>query len=546
MDRRSVGSTQRKKASSPPTGGLSADPVARPTSQDQSADWIQPPAHDQGISRYVETLRERTWVVVAAVVITTGIAMLYVLTATKTYEAEADILVTPVPAGSTTLQSLGLISTSSEPLREIETVARLLTTNEVAASALPKLQALPEAADTDELLTHVSAEPVAESNIVAISATAETPESAAQIANVFVDTAIADRTDQLHSRVETAIAQLTTQLQGNPPDGDALKAQLAELRLLQSQNDPTLQVASRAEPPTRQLSPRPALSVAGGLLAGLILGIGAAFAYQALDPRLRREEQLRRLYRLPILARIPREGTDNPAPLSPTALSPAAGEAYRTLRGTLAAAARRGRTDGRVILVTGSSPSEGKTTTAVNLATSLALSGKRVVMIEADLRRPAIREALGVPQGPGVVSVLIESTTIDEALITTKTYGANLGLLLADYESDWVSELFSLPSTAHMIEQARARADFVIIDSPPLTDVVDALPLTTYVDDVLIVVRLGKTRLDKLSQLGELFAEIGVRPVGFALVGTPRPTKSDYHYYRDRDVILSGTSARPR
>ena len=523
--------------------------MARPGTQDHSADWIQPLADQQGISRYVETLRERIWIVVAGVVITTAIALLYVLTATKTYEAEADILVTPVPESSTTLVELGLISSSSEPLREIETIARLITTNEIAERALPKLEGLPEAVDRDELLNHISADPVAESNIVAVTASAETPESAAQIANTVVDTAIDERTDRLHDRIDTVINELETQLQANPPERELLETKLAEVRILQGQDDPTVSVASRAVAPKTQVSPRPVLSVAGGMLAGLILGIGAAFAYQALDPRLRREEQLRRLYRLPILARIPREPGD-PAhtPLSPTALSPAAAEAYRTLRGTLAATARRDQTGGRVILVTGSSPSEGKTTTAVNLATSLALAGKRVIMIEADLRRPAIRKALGVPPWPGVVSVLIESATIDEALVTTKTYGANLGLLLADYESDWISELFSLPSTAQMIEEARARADFVIVDSPPLTDVIDALPLTTYVDDVLVVVRLGKTRLDKLGQLGELLAESGVRPVGFALVGTPRPTKSDYHYYsdrersivRDRDVVLPG------
>ena len=516
--------------------------------QDQSADWIQPPADQQGISRYVDTLRERIWLVVAGVVITTAIALLYVLTATKTYEAEADILVTPVPQGSTIQQIVGLISTSSEPLREIETVARLLTTDEVAERALPELEGLPEAVDTDELLNSIEAAPVAESNIVVVSATAETADSAARIANTFVDAAIAERTDQLHARVETAIETLTAELEGAPPNRELLEAQLAELRLLEDQNDPTLSVASAAQPPQRQISPRPALSVAGGLLAGLILGVGAAFASQALDPRLRREEQLRRLYRLPILARIPREGGDqSDKPLGPTSLSPAAAEAYRTLRGTLAATARRGQTGGRVILVTGSSPSEGKTTTAVNLATSLALAGKRVIMVEADLRRPAIRKALGVPPWPGVVSVLIESATIDEALVTTKTYGANLGLLLADYESDWISELFSLPSTGQMIEEARARADFVIIDSPPLTDVIDALPLTTYVDDVLVVVRLGKTRLDKLAQLGELLAESGVKPVGFALVGTPRPTKSDYHYYsaRERSLVRDGVDVAP-
>jgi capsular exopolysaccharide synthesis family protein len=185
-----------------------------------------------------------------------------------------------------------------------------------------------------------------------------------------------------------------------------------------------------------------------------------------------------------------------------------------------------------VILITGSSPSEGKTTTAVNLAASLALAGKRVILIESDLRRPVLGQTLGVqPEGGGVVSLLIENSTLSEALVQTSTYGPNLQLLLADYEGGWIAELFSIPSAERMVADARRVADYVIIDSPPLNEVVDALPLARQADDVLIVVRLGITRLDKLRQLGELLAESRVRPAGFAVIGTPRPSRGEYHYY---------------
>jgi Mrp family chromosome partitioning ATPase len=89
-----------------------------------------------------------------------------------------------------------------------------------------------------------------------------------------------------------------------------------------------------------------------------------------------------------------------------------------------------------------------------------------------------------------------------------------------------------------MIDEARGLADYVIIDSPPLNEVVDALPLARKADDVLIIVRLGRSRMDKIGQLGELLAESGIRPVGFAVVGTPRPGRGEYHYYAgttDRD-----------
>jgi receptor protein-tyrosine kinase len=202
-----------------------------------------------------------------------------------------------------------------------------------------------------------------------------------------------------------------------------------------------------------------------------------------------------------------------------------------------------GEGGGRVLLVTGSSASEGKTTTAVNLATSLAAAGNSVILIESDLRRPSIGRALGVKPSSGVVSVLIESADLESSLVTTEQFGSNLGLLLADYEGGWISELFALPSARKLIADARALADYVIIDSPPLTDVVDALPLASYVDDVLVVVKIGRTTLSKLSQLGELLVEHGIRPAGFTVVGTPRPSRSDYHYY---GAQRSGSTVRGR
>ena len=90
-------------------------------------DWRQPPEEQEGLQRYVETIRERIWLIVTAVAITTGIAILYVATATKTYDAEADILVTPVNGTDPTLTSLGLLSTSADPTRDVETAARLVT-----------------------------------------------------------------------------------------------------------------------------------------------------------------------------------------------------------------------------------------------------------------------------------------------------------------------------------------------------------------------------------------------------------------------------------
>jgi Mrp family chromosome partitioning ATPase len=122
---------------------------------------------------------------------------------------------------------------------------------------------------------------------------------------------------------------------------------------------------------------------------------------------------------------------------------------------------------------------------------------------------------------------------LEEALVPTR-YGENLRLLLADYEGDTIAEMFSFSAAIRLLDDARQLADYVIIDSPPLTDVVDSLPLAKEADQVLIVSRLGNARLAKLQQLGEQLAESGIRPAGFVLVGTPRPRRREDHYYHER------------
>jgi tyrosine-protein kinase len=497
-----------------------------------AADWIQPPEEDTGLTRYAQTLRERIWIVVAAVVITTGIAILYVLTASKVYEAEADVLVTPFSGSDTPLVGLpGLIPSSSDPTRDVETASQLVTNVEVANGVKERLGSSQSARS---LLGKVKAEPIASSNILAVTARANSREEARDLANAFATEAVDNQAAQLHDAIDQRLPGLQASLKQGTGDPAALRAAIAALETLKSGSTGSLSVETRADLPSKPVSPRPMLSIAGGLLAGLVLGIGGAFASQAMDPRLRREEQLRRLYRLPILARIPRDSRSRDRPLGPLELSPATSEAYRTLRGTLAVSRRGSSSGSHAILVTGSSPSEGKTTTAINLASSLATAGHNVILIEADLRRPGIAPALNLQSKYGVASVLVESVALQDALATTPTFGSNLGILLADYEGGWISDLFALPSARELITEARRLADYVIIDSPPLTDVIDTLPLVDYVDDVVLVAGIGKTHLRKLGQLGELLAGNGVKPAGFAVVGTPRPKRSEYHYYAGR------------
>jgi capsular exopolysaccharide synthesis family protein len=524
------------------------EPTATP-----AAPWLKPSVEEQGLQRYVATIRERKWLILLTILITTLAAVAYVALTHKVYKAEATLLVTPVPSDDPTLSALPLIRQSSDPTRDVETAAKLVASPDVAKGVKTTLH---EKRSVSQILNSVQVEPVAQSNVVSVSAEGGSPSIAQRRANTFAVVAVQQRTNDFHSQLDNQISNLRGRLAQLPPaerntaDPNSVGAQLAHLETLRGGPDPTLRVESLADKPTSPTRPKPKLSIAAGILAGLVLGIGAAFALQVLDPRLRREEQLRGLYGLPILARIPKDTRSHGAgALAPEQLAPSTIEAYRTLRATLAASRVGGGDPSTSILVTSPSASEGKTTTAINLASSLALAGNKVVLIEADLRRPAVGRALGVEPRYGTGSVLLESVELRDALVTTKAYGNYLQLLLADYSggaTGWMADRLFLPAARNLVSEAKQIADYVIVDSPPLSEVIDALPLAQQVDELVVVVRLGKSQLAKLRQLAELLARHAIKPVGFALVGAPSTGKEGYYYTPSRPTSAEKRSQRAK
>ncbi|MEA2353756.1 MAG: tyrosine-protein kinase [Thermoleophilaceae bacterium] len=500
----------------------------------RSAEWLRPRVEQQGLQRYVNTIRERIKLILLITVLTTGAAVAYVVTASKEYTAVADILVTPVSQSDPALAGLPLIHSSSDPTRDVETAAKLIVNRDVALQAKRDLKLNGGPLSLEQ---RVTAEPIAQSNLVSVTAKGHTASEARDIANGFAEGVIKVQTARLHRSVQRQISGIEPRVRALTPADravpDSLASQLATLQRLLAQDDPTLQVQTRATLPTGPSWPKKKLSIIAGFLAGLILGVGSAFALQVLDPRLRREEQLRALYGLPVLGRIPKESSRrSQRALAPERLSPSTLESYRTLRATLAASRRGSQTGAPAVLVTSPSPSEGKSTTAINLASSLALAGNTVILIEADLRRPSIGDALNVSSEHGTGSVLLGMANFQDALVETKAYGRYLRLLLADKSgaaSGFMADQLFLPAAQNLVEEAKQLADYVIVDSPPLSEVIDALPLAQQVDEVLVVVRLGRTQLTKLANLAELLARHKIEPVGFAVVGVP--STGDGYYY---------------
>ena len=501
----------------------------------------------EGAARYLQALREHWLLVLLLVAVAVGAAVFYSATAQKRYEASTDILVTPVSSSDATFVGIGLLRESSDQSRSVLTAARLVSTPEVAARVGKKLKLN---RSPERILSSIKVTPLGQSNIVTVEAESSRPRRAAALANAFAEEMIALRTERFQEDLTSTIQRLRARLaaagQGEA-ERAALEQRIADLSGLVGADDPTLQITSRAIVPTRQIWPRPVLSVAVALLASLLLGLGAALAIELISPKVKREDELLLEQRLPILARVPRmpkrvvQGyLTGKAPLPGDVR-----ESYRTLRTSLAAAGDHGFP--RTILVTSASPGEGKTMTAVNLAITLSLAGQRVILCDGDLRRPMVATVFGLAaRKQGFVNVLFGEVEPEEVLVHAPGHGESLRLLLSSPDHAHMIDLLEPERVERALHDLRREADVVIVDSPPLTAVADALTLAGSVETVVIAARLGRTRRDKLNEARRMLAQARISPFGFVVTTRNRSRGRGYYYGSSEPQEMAAPGSKRR
>jgi len=489
----------------------------------ETADWVGPPPESEGFPYYLATLRANLWLILTTTAVCVGAAFVFVTLSPKVYESAADLLITPISQDNESLVGLGLPTDSGDPTRDVETISRVIKTEAVARRVIKTLSLDQTPAG---LLATIAATPVASSNIIAVSARGDSAKEAAQIANAFARASVADRTARLHQRLDVVIPRLRKEIAQLGPKEDvareALLQRLRDLETLRALSDPTVRLETLAEANPTPVSPRPTLSIAAAVIAGLLIGAAVVLGSQLLDPRLRREEQLRR-YRIPILSRVPLERTRRRrahSPLLPTAASPAMHDAYLLLGATLASNDDELGLK-RSVLVTGPDSGDGKSTSALNLAAAISMN-ESVVLVEADSRRPTLARVLGVMPFAGLSSVLTGKTSLGNALVSAGRQAPDVRLLVQLPTEPPLSSVMNAASAERLVSESHQFVDWVVIDAPPLALVPDALPLAHEVDSVILVVRLGNTRLKALEELAGLLVQQGLTPRGFVLVGGRR------------------------
>ena len=170
------------------------------------------------------------------------------------------------------------------------------------------------------------------------------------------------------------------------------------------------------------------------------------------------------------------------------------------------------------MLVTGPSSGDGKTTSALNLATALS-EMERVILVEGDSRRPTLARAYSLAPQHGVTTVIARRIPLSDALVNVSSQMPRLQVLAQHPGESSVSAVMTPASADWLIRQAQLLANWVVVDAPPLALVPDVIPLAKQVDDVILVVRLGNTRLKSLEELAELLVQQGITPAGFVVIG---------------------------
>jgi len=311
---------------------------------------------------------------------------------------------------------------------------------------------------------------------------------------------------------------------------------------LRSNNFSVVDVARMPQAPVEPNIPR---NLAFAFMLGLTSGIGLAFLLEGLDNTVRTTEQAQMISGLAPLGMIPmgsrttREGgantkrlviaTSKEAVELITQVRPQSqmAESYRALRTSLLLS-NLGAPP-KVIMVTSALPQEGKTTTSINCAVVLAQKGVRVLLIDADLRRPSIHKTLGLGPRSGLSNVLTGSATLEQA-ITRAPILANLSVLPAGTPPPNPAELLASANMRDVLTQLREQYDHIVIDTPPTLSVTDAVVLSPRADAIVLVIRSGQTTKQALRRSRDVLMQVNAKVSG-VLLNAVDLSSPDYYYY---------------
>jgi succinoglycan biosynthesis transport protein ExoP len=537
------------------------------------------------LNDYVRVVRRRKWLILSVAVLLPVAALLYSLDRSPLYKASAEVLinrVSPLPDATGLPQG-----TTNQPERTAMTEAN------VAAVPAVARQVLREAGITDmtpeEFLAQSSATAEPDADVLVLAVEAADPERAALLATHYAREFTEYRKELDTRAIRAALSGIEARIAELDPERDrteiaGLRASEGELETAEAlATGNTLVIREPTAESATKVRPRPGRAALLGVGLGLLLGVVIAFFRDAMDTRIRSSDEVAERLGAPLLARIPELPRRLHATNTLVMLADPNGtdaEAFRMLRANLDFVNLERKARG--IMVTSASEREGKSTTVANLAVALARSGKHVVLVDLDLRRPFLDVLFGLEGKPGVTNVVLDEVTVDDALTTvwapeppaaeaspaeataeaaTSTrrpkstpeeataepaastrarkpkagsqgngrapLSGFLEVLPSGPRPPNPGEFVATRAVGSLLDKLRKRADFVLVDAPPLIGLGDAMTISAKVDGIVVVTRMNLLTRPQAAELHRLLATSPAATLGFVLTGAD----ADEHRY---------------
>jgi polysaccharide biosynthesis transport protein len=513
-------------------------------------------AETSPLTTYVQVMRRRKWLALAAIVLVPAAAYAFSTQQTSRYQASAEVLLSRQNL-SNSLNGVQDPTLSIQPDRLAQTQADL-------ARVPPVIERTLQAATVDEMTvdqfsadSSVSAK--TDADLLTFRFTHHDPRLAARLATEYARQYIAYRTQldtQPLTKARKQVQDRIDQLELNGNTRSALYASLVE-RDQQLQTMQALQTANaslvREAQGASKVQPRPTRNAILGLMLGIVLGFGLAFLREALDTKVRTSDEVARELDLPILARVPGPPRQlrNSNRLAMLADPDGAfAEPFRVLRAKVEFANLE--LHATTMMVTSALEEEGKSTTVANLAVSFARSGKRVILVDLDLRRPYQHKFFPLGRRPGLTDVALRHVSIDEALAPypltdgpswslrsragngSVTIAGTLEVLGTGPLPPNPGEFLGSHVVDEILSELAGRADLVLIDTAPLLSAGDALALSATVEAMLLVARIDRLRRPIVRELQRTLEASPAKPLGLIVTAAGADESYGYGYYSYR------------
>lgn len=450
------------------------------------------PEPDRTLAYYVTLIRRRWRLAATIVVASIAGAATYITTTTPKYTSQVQLFVATQPSLSQDTQDLYNGGQFTEG-RVLSYVA-LVTSPSVTR---PVIQRLGLHLTDQELANELSASVPTDTVLINIDVTDPSPVRAQRIAS-----AVANRLISLIQKLE------------RPGRGASPVA---------------VSVSAPAQRPTQPVSPKKKLAIVAAIVLGLLTSIVAILVRERLDTTIRHPEDLDAVTALPLLSVVPMVATGASARGEALAAD-TRGEAMRQLRTNLQFVSVDSPIDS--VVITSALPGEGKSTTALTLAQLVAQTGRTVILVDGDLRRPVMFRRAAVDTVRGLSDALVQEVSDVESFLVVQDASPNLKVLTAGSPVPNPSEILSSDRFGELLAYLRAHSDLVVIDAPPLLPVIDAALLAAQADGAVIVCEIGRTRRAELEIALERLNGVGAHSLGLVANKVRRGGYAAYYGYR--------------